>query len=137
MKVSLKRKTHIMAFPQGTSLNARWSDDQSAATPAQPAGRARTSPVSSLTVACAIGARSSSVVQQHREQHQPDQQQEMPVDGAQLDAQAHLVRDIAAVAAVAAAVAASPYLRGRPAEGNQAAEQVQSVHGGEQVEEGT
>ena len=28
-----------MAFPQETFLNARWSDDQSAATPRQPGGR--------------------------------------------------------------------------------------------------
>jgi hypothetical protein len=30
MKVSLSRKIHIMAFPQETFLNARWSEDQSA-----------------------------------------------------------------------------------------------------------
>jgi hypothetical protein len=29
MKVSLSRKIHIMAFPQETFLNARWSEDQS------------------------------------------------------------------------------------------------------------
>ena len=36
MKVSLKRKIHIMAFPQGTFLNARWSDAQSFTTPSWP-----------------------------------------------------------------------------------------------------
>src|ERR1700738_2481667 len=45
MKVSLRRKIHIMALPQETFLNARWSEDQSAAMPCQPAGRVRASPV--------------------------------------------------------------------------------------------
>ena len=39
MKVSLSRKIHIMAFPQETFLNARWSEDQSAAMPRRPGGR--------------------------------------------------------------------------------------------------
>ena len=39
MKVSLRRKIHIMALPQETFLNARWSEDKSAAMPRQPAGR--------------------------------------------------------------------------------------------------
>jgi hypothetical protein len=33
MKVSLRRKIHIMALPHGTFLNARWSEDQSPMTP--------------------------------------------------------------------------------------------------------
>src|ERR1700746_2712509 len=37
MKVSLRRKIHIMAFPQETFLKARWSEAQSAAMPRQPA----------------------------------------------------------------------------------------------------
>src|ERR1700757_4666844 len=45
MKVSLRRKTHIIALPQGTFLNARWSEDQSATMPSQPSGRARESAV--------------------------------------------------------------------------------------------
>src|SRR5712691_8888795 len=45
MKVSLRRKIHIMALPQETFLNARWSEDQSAAMPCQPAGRVRAPPV--------------------------------------------------------------------------------------------
>src|SRR5258707_9740529 len=45
IKVSLRRKIHIMTLPQETFLNARWSEDQSAAMPCQPAGRARVSPV--------------------------------------------------------------------------------------------
>ena len=36
MNVSLRRKIHIMAFPQDTFLNARWSDDQSATKPSMP-----------------------------------------------------------------------------------------------------
>src|SRR6266496_3949734 len=45
MKVSLRRKIHIMALPQGTFLNARWSDDQSATIPGKPSGSGRDSPV--------------------------------------------------------------------------------------------
>src|ERR1700674_3580346 len=45
MKVSLRRKIHIMALPHETFLNARCSEDQSAAMPRQPAGRVRTPPV--------------------------------------------------------------------------------------------
>src|SRR6266404_1703345 len=44
IKVSLRRKIHIMALPQETFLNARWSEDQSATMPGQPAGRVRASP---------------------------------------------------------------------------------------------
>src|SRR5437867_6546842 len=36
MNVSLRRKIHIIALPQGTFLNDRWSDDQSATTPCKP-----------------------------------------------------------------------------------------------------
>jgi hypothetical protein len=45
MKVSLRRKIHIMALPQETFLNARWSEDQSATIPGQPAGRVGAPPV--------------------------------------------------------------------------------------------
>ena len=40
MKVSLSRKIHIMALPQGTFLNARWSEDQSSTMPLIPGARA-------------------------------------------------------------------------------------------------
>src|SRR5713101_2802299 len=40
MNVSLRRKIHIMALPQGTFLNARWSEDQSATMPCRPSGSA-------------------------------------------------------------------------------------------------
>jgi len=43
MKVSLSRKIHIIALPQGTFLNARWSEDQSATTPFKPPGSGRDS----------------------------------------------------------------------------------------------
>src|SRR5260221_13677218 len=45
MKVSLRRKIHIIALPQGTFLNARWSEDQSATIPSKPAGSGRASAV--------------------------------------------------------------------------------------------
>jgi hypothetical protein len=41
MNVSLRRKIHIIALPQGTPLNARWSEDQSATTPCKPPGGGR------------------------------------------------------------------------------------------------
>src|SRR3990167_9929257 len=44
MKVSLRRKIHIIALPQGTFLNARWSEDQSATMPCKPSGSGRASP---------------------------------------------------------------------------------------------
>src|SRR5437868_13385552 len=54
MKVSLRRKIHIMAFPHETFLNARWSEDQSAAMPCQPEGRVGAAPVfaSAASVIC-------------------------------------------------------------------------------------
>src|SRR5437899_12710408 len=45
MNVSLRRKIHIMALPQGTFLNARWSEDQSATMPSMPSGSGRGCPV--------------------------------------------------------------------------------------------
>src|SRR5206468_7778248 len=45
MKVSLRRKIHIIALPQGTFLNARWSEDQSATMPSMPPGRGTDCPV--------------------------------------------------------------------------------------------
>src|SRR4051794_36783113 len=45
MKVSLRRKIHIMALPQETFLNALWSEDQSVAMPFHPAGREGAAPV--------------------------------------------------------------------------------------------
>ena len=38
MNVSLSRKIHIIGLPQGTPLNARWSDEKSATTLLQPLG---------------------------------------------------------------------------------------------------
>src|SRR6202022_2918669 len=45
MNVSLRRKIHIIALPQGTFLNARWSEDQSATMPCKPSASGRGSPV--------------------------------------------------------------------------------------------
>src|SRR6266700_214488 len=53
MNVWLSRKIHISALPQGTFLNARWSEDQSATMPCKPSGRGRTSPVLA-SAGCAI-----------------------------------------------------------------------------------
>src|SRR6266699_7330375 len=54
IKVSLRRKIHIMTLPQETFLNARWSEDQSAAMPCQPEGRVGAAPVfaSAASVIC-------------------------------------------------------------------------------------
>src|SRR6195256_7049674 len=48
MKVSLRRKIHIIALPQGTFLNARWPEDQSATMPCMPGASGRASPVSGV-----------------------------------------------------------------------------------------
>src|SRR6266446_8827888 len=53
MNVSLRRKIHIIALPQGTFLNARWSEDQSATMPSKPSGRGRACPVP-VSAGCAI-----------------------------------------------------------------------------------
>src|SRR3990172_5872336 len=45
MNVSLRRKIHIMALPQETFLNARWSEDKSATMPRKPTGSGRASAV--------------------------------------------------------------------------------------------
>src|ERR1700693_3319116 len=53
MKVSLRRKIHIMALPQGTFLNARWSEDQSATMPWMPSGSGRV-PAAVVRIACVM-----------------------------------------------------------------------------------
>src|SRR5438093_13714891 len=53
MKVSLRRKIHIMALPQGTFLNARWSEDQSATMPWMPSGSGR-GPAVLVRIACVM-----------------------------------------------------------------------------------
>src|SRR3981081_1709270 len=53
MNVSLRRKIHIIALPQGTFLNARWSEDQSATMPWMPSGSGRDSPVL-VRIACVM-----------------------------------------------------------------------------------
>src|SRR5438876_10261691 len=45
MNVSQRRKIHIMALRQGTFLNARWCDDQSATMPCMPSGSGMACPV--------------------------------------------------------------------------------------------
>ena len=108
MKVSLSRKIHIIGLPQGTPLKARWSEDTSATTLCRPWARgsapvgagcfvrrhevrlldlAQTG-VSQRTPTCRSPARAFR--HQHRKQHHPDDQQEMPVDRAQFDAEPDL-----------------------------------------------
>src|SRR5207249_8132779 len=53
MNVSLRRKIHIIALPQGTFLNARWSEDQSATMPWMPSGSGRGCPVF-VRIACVM-----------------------------------------------------------------------------------
>src|SRR5467141_697527 len=53
MNVSLRRKIHIMALPQGTFLNARWSEDQSATMPWMPSGSGR-DPAVLVRIACVM-----------------------------------------------------------------------------------
>src|SRR6267154_2209140 len=53
MKVSLRRKIHIMALPQETFLNARWSEDQSATMPWMPSGSGR-DPAVLVRIACVM-----------------------------------------------------------------------------------
>src|SRR3954453_19306074 len=84
-KVWLRREIHFMAFPQDTFLNARWSDDQSATIPWKPPGRVRTAVVC-IDVGCVICSLPPLVMQQQREEKQPDEQEEVPIDCAQLDA---------------------------------------------------
>src|SRR3954452_23944198 len=115
MKVSLRRKSHIMALPQWTLRKACRSADQSVTMPCPPSSGEESSAVSLINSCCAIcdnpswpflGGESyvniSSVhvvqslvhpgvvvVGQHQgEQPQPDHQQEVPVKCAKLQAEA-------------------------------------------------
>src|SRR6266404_2690511 len=54
MKVSLRRKIHIMALPQGTFLNARWSEDQSATMPCTPSGSTTVCATVVVGIACVM-----------------------------------------------------------------------------------
>src|ERR1700716_885396 len=45
MNVSLRRKIHIIALPQGTFLNAPWAEHQAATMPCKPSASGRGSPV--------------------------------------------------------------------------------------------
>src|SRR6187200_2530059 len=84
MNVSLSRKIHIIALPQGTT-KACLSDAKSPTTPGSPG----VTPAGSTTLVATspdiTTPTSESGLQEQSEQHQPDQQQEVPVDGAELD----------------------------------------------------
>src|SRR5689334_17423300 len=96
MKVSLRRKIHIMALPQWTFLNASWSDDQSATKLSNPLGSAAGSAVTWSAMVYAVPCRTVQVLcfclggQQQIEESEPNHEQEVPVDGAQINAQAYL-----------------------------------------------
>src|SRR2546423_5259686 len=62
---------------------------------------------------------------QKPEQNQPDQQQEMPIDGAEFHTQAHLDH-----------LSATPHLGSRSSQRHQTTDQVQPVQRSDQVEEG-
>src|SRR5712692_4733570 len=53
MNVSLRRKIHIMALPQGTFLNASWSEDQSEKMTLMPSARGSCS-ASVVRIACVM-----------------------------------------------------------------------------------
>src|SRR5688572_27659321 len=124
MNVSLSRKIHIIALPQGMT-KACLSDAKSPTTP----GRPGIVPAGSTTLVAASAVMvlpASSGLQQQAEQHQPDQQQEMPVDGAELDGEPHRL-DIG-IRTVETGARSEP--RDEPAH------QVQHMDAGEQVERG-
>src|SRR5580700_7334696 len=122
MKVSLRRKIHIIALPQGTG-KACLSADQSETTPGKPSSAAVDSPVVVVTAFSAIRVDPDSVRQQHSKQDQPHQQQVMPVDGTQFHAQAQINQ-----------LDAVRHSDDGLAPNQQAPEQVQPVHAGKQVE---
>src|SRR4051794_14929986 len=105
--------------------------------PRQPAIRADGSPVfvnavSAIWSLPSLGEQLATDVdeivrpaRQQTEQDQPDQQQEMPVDGAEFHAQTYLDHR-----------SATPYLGCGSAQGYQTAHQMQPVRRGDQVEKG-
>src|SRR5678816_1369445 len=92
MNVSESRKIHIIALPQGTFLNARWSDDQSATMPGSPSLSSAPCAVLASAVCvmgslrhlgCRAGRRPLSMgAEQHEEERRPDEQQIVPIQGA-------------------------------------------------------
>ena len=85
MNVSLSRKIHIIALPQGTG-KACLSADQSATTPCRPVALRRTAVVVSASCCHRRVILRRQVDSSSPNSDQPDQQQVMPVHGAQLDA---------------------------------------------------
>src|SRR5512134_123004 len=143
MNVSLTRKIHIIGLPQGTFLNARWSDEKSETTLCRPSvcGKEAALPITScaivfdsLTDHCGNGKsqrngcrtyRQAQVLRhQHGKKHDPDYEQEMPVDRAEFDAEPQLFGPCTA-----------PCPHGCAAPGHESAKDVQSMHGSQQIEE--
>src|SRR5688500_10568303 len=90
MKVSERRKIHIMAFPQWTWRNASWSPAQSSTSSRTAWGGPPLSALapSSTSVRITVDMPTLSSGRHEQPQHQkPHEQQEMPVGGGQLDAQ--------------------------------------------------
>src|SRR5690606_17103627 len=128
MNVSDSRKIHIIALPQGT-WNVCLSEDQSLLMLAQAPVRASAAVIeASCAMECSRLGFSGG--KQQREYAEPDQEQPMPIDRAELDAHADLAgRDDAGRREPA------PDACGRPAEHPQSAQQMQAVHGRQQDEE--
>src|SRR5437667_9146434 len=129
MKVSLKRKIHIIALPHGTFLNARWSDDQSATMPCTPptSGTACSgfaTPVATAGCVMSLVPLLRLCMQQDGERHEPYQEQIVPVHRAKLHAQPQL-----------GDLDAAQHFAGGPAPDPKAAQEVDAMQRGEQVEE--
>src|SRR3712207_1186992 len=82
MKVSERRKIHIMAFPQDTFLKARWSEAQSVTRVRKRAGAGASV---FLKAESAIRFFLSGQPQQ-AEQEEPNHEQEVPVQAAEVEA---------------------------------------------------
>src|SRR5438094_300971 len=129
MNVSLKRKIHIIALPHGTFLNARWSDDQSATMPCTPptSGTACSgfaTPVATAGCVMSLVPLLRLCMQQDGEQHEPYQEQIVPVHRAKLHAQPQL-----------GDLDSAQHFAGGPAPDPKAAQEVDAMQRGEQVEE--
>src|SRR3546814_5707569 len=120
MKVAERRKIHIMAFPQWTPLKTSWSAAQSSAKSRRASGGP---PAASSPGRITVDMPSLSSGRYEQSQHQnPDEQQEMPVSGGELDRQRRR-----------SASARTPH---RQAPEPQAPDEVEAVKGGDHVEEG-
>ena len=121
MKVSQSRKIHIMALPHGTG-KACLSADKSAATPLQPSGTAAS--------VCGVMAPWNGIPRHQVTAARRTARARPAAGNASRRAQSSTLRRTS----ISSAPLASR-MRRRLAQHLQAAEQVQAVHGGQQVEE--